>query len=141
MANYSRSESALRQPLTIPRVRVHQTLMTDTSHPSGVRVFGKSLYMLAGGWAASIVWLWLVGLRQHVYRFGTTPDDFAAALLLAGVVPALALSLLALAFGRMTGRAPTQAQERREWEHAFWWSLFPNVFLLLTAYLMIFGNG
>ena len=86
MAHYS-SESAFRQPLAVTRVRVHQSTMTDTSHPSAVRVFGKSLYMLAGGWAASILWLWLVGLRQHVVRFGTTPDDFALSLLIAAAIP------------------------------------------------------
>lgn len=115
--------------------------MSDTSQPSGVRIFGKSLHVLGVGWAISILWLWLAGVRQHVYRFGTVPDDFAVSLLVAAAIPALALSLLARAFGRMTGRAPTEAQEKREWEHAFWWSLFPNVCLLLAAYLMIFGNG
>ena len=92
MAHYSSSESALRQPLGVTHVRAHQTIMTDTAHPSAVRVFGKSLYMLAGGWGTSILWLWLVGLRQHVDRFGTTPDDFAISLLIAGVVPMLALA-------------------------------------------------
>ena len=114
--------------------------MTDTSHPSAVRVFGKSLYMLAGGWAASILWLWLVGLRQHVDRFGTTPDDFAVSLLIAGAVPMLALALLARTFGKLTGVAATAVQEKHEWRHAFWWALFPNVFLLSTAYLLIFGG-
>ena len=139
MAHYP-SESTFRQPLVVPRARVHQTIMTDTSHPSAVRVFGRSLYMLAGGWAASILWLWLVGLRQHVYRFGTTPDDFAVSLLFAGAIPALALALLAHSFGKLTGGAPTALQEKHEWRHAFWWALFPNLFLLATAYLLIFGG-
>lgn len=111
--------------------------MTDTSYPSGVRVFGKSLYMLAGGWAASIFWLWLVGVRQHVDRFGTVPDDVAMPLLLAGALPALALGLLARGVGRRAGIAPTAPEDTREWRHAFWWALFPNVFLLATAYLLI----
>ena len=114
--------------------------MTDTAHPSAVRVFGKSLYMLAGGWGTAILWLWLVGLRQHVDRFGTTPDDFAISLLIAGVVPMLALALLARTFGKLTGAAPTAVQEKHEWRHAFWWALFPNFFLLSTAYLLIFGG-
>ena len=115
--------------------------MSGASQPSGVRVFGKSLYVLGAGWAASIVWLWLAGVRQHVYRFGTTPDDLGLPLLVAAAVPTLTLGLVALAFDRMTGKAPTQAEEKREWAHAFWWSLFPNVFLLLAVYLMIFGSG
>jgi hypothetical protein len=114
--------------------------MTDTSHPSGVRVFGKSLSMLAGGWAVSILWLWLVGLRQHVSRFGTTPDDFAVSLLIAGAIPALALALLARRVGKLTGGAATAAQEKHEWRHAFWWALFPNLFLLATAYTLIVGG-
>jgi hypothetical protein len=114
--------------------------MTDTSHPSAVRVFGKSLYMVAGGWATSIIWLWLVGLRQHVVRFGTTPDDFALSLLMAGAIPALALAVLAHSFGKLTGGAPTAMQEKHEWRHAFWWALFPNLFLLATAYTVIFGG-
>jgi hypothetical protein len=97
--------------------------------------------VLGAGWAAAILWLWLAGVRQHVYRFGTTPDDFAVSLLIAGVVPALALGLLARSFGKLTGVAATAVQEKHEWRHAFWWALFPNVFLLLAAYLMIFGNG
>jgi len=114
--------------------------MTDTSHPSAVRVFGKSLYMLAGGWAMSILWLWLVGLRQHVDRFGTTPDDFAVSLLIAGVIPMLALALLARTVGKLTGVAATAVQEKHEWRHAFSWALFPNLFLLATAYLLIVGG-
>jgi hypothetical protein len=139
MAHYS-SETAFRQPLTVPRARVHQTIMTDRAHPSSVRVFGRSLYMLAAGWAASILWLWLVGLRQHVYRFGTTPDDLALSLLIAGAIPAIALALLARSFGKLTGTAPSALQEKNEWRHAFWWALFPNLILLATAYLLIFGD-
>ena len=114
--------------------------MTDTSHPSAVRVFGKSLRMLAYGWAGSILWLWLVGLRQHVYRFGTTPDDFAVSLLIVGLIPAFALGLLARTFGKLTGAAPTAVQDKHEWWEAFWWALFPNLFLLGTASLLIFGG-
>ena len=114
--------------------------MIDTSHPSAVRVFGRSLYMLAAGWAASVLWLWLVGLRQHVDRFGTTPDDFAVSLLLAGAIPALALALLAHSCAKLTGGAPSALQEKHEWRHAFWWALLPNLFLLATACLLIFGT-
>jgi len=138
MAHYS-SESTFRQPLVVPRARVHQTIMSDSSHPSAVRVFGRSFYMLAAGWAVSVLWLWLVGLRQHVYRFGTTPDDFAVSLLFAGAIPAIALALLGHSFGKLTGGAPSALQEKHEWRHAFWWALFPNLFLLGTAYLLIFG--
>ena len=138
MAHYS-SEASFRQPLVVPCARVHHTIMTERSHPSAVRVFGRSLYMLAAGWAASILWLWLVALRQHVVRFGTTPDDLAITLLVAGAIPAIALALLARSFGKFTGGAPSALQEKIEWRHAFWWALFPNVILLATAYLVIFG--
>ena len=114
--------------------------MTDTSRPSAVRVFGKSLYMLAGGWVTSVLWLWLVGLRQYVDRFGTTPDDFSVSLVLAGVIPMLALALLARTFGKLPGVAAKAVQEKHEWWHAFWWALFPNLFLLATACLLIFGG-
>lgn len=114
--------------------------MADMSHPSTVRVFGKSLYMLAGGWATSILWLWLVGLRQHVDRFGTTPDDFAVSVLIAGAIPALALTLLARSVGKLTGVRATAAQDKHEWRDAFWWALFPNLVLLSTAYLLMFGG-
>jgi hypothetical protein len=38
---------------------------------------------------------------------------------------------------RLVGTAPHAALERREWHHAFWWSVFPNLMLIGTAYLML----
>lgn len=113
--------------------------MRDTTRPSGVRVFCKSLHMLAGGWAASVLWLWLVGLRQHVDRFGTAPADLAMPLVIVGAVPAVALGLIARSFGRLAGVSATTVEDAREWRHAFWWALLPNLFLLATAYLLIVG--
>jgi hypothetical protein len=33
--------------------------------------------------------------------------------------------------------APGVAAPTREWHHAFWWTLVPNILLLGTVYLMI----
>jgi hypothetical protein len=115
--------------------------MTDFSEPSSVRVFAKSLHWLAAGWMASIMWLWLAGLRQHVMRMGMLPDDMGASMLAAGIMSAIAIEGTALVLVRWTGRAPRPGLERREWQHAFWWSFVPNLFLLATAYLMISGGS
>ncbi len=107
--------------------------------PSAVRIFGKSLRVLAIGWALAVAWLWFAEMRQHIRRHEVLPPNYAAATLAAGTVATLALEALALAFMRWTGAADTHALQRREWIHAFWWALFPNAMLLYAAYVMIFG--
>lgn len=141
MAHYSSESVPFRHQLTVPRVQVHRTIMVDTSRPSRVRVFGKSLYVLAAGWMVSVLWLWIAEVRQFIYRFGTRPDDLALPTLATGIIPAAALAVLAFGLTRLTGGAPTPGQERREWQHAFWWSLTPVLFLLATAYIMIVAPG
>lgn len=128
-------------PLTVPLAEARRLFMTDFSEPSSVRVFAKSLHWLAAGWMASIMWLWLAGLRQHVMRMGMLPDDMGASMLAAGIMSAIAIEGTALVLVRWTGRAPRPGLERREWQHAFWWSFVPNLFLLATAYLMISGGS
>jgi hypothetical protein len=107
--------------------------------PSSIRVFGKSLHVLAAGWTVSVAWLWLAELRQHVRRHDVLPPDYAVATLITGTVAALILEAVAVLFVRWTGGAASSTLERREWHHAFWWSAFPNVMLLYAVYLMVFG--
>lgn len=107
--------------------------------PSAVRVFGKSLHVLAIGWALAVAWLWMAELRQHLQRHDVLPADFAAATLATGILATLALEALAIVFIRWTGAAGTPSVQRREWGHAFWWAVFPNALLLYAAYVMIFG--
>lgn len=127
-------------PLTVPLAEARRLFMTDFSEPSSVRVFAKSLHWLAAGWTGSVLWLWLVGLRQHVVRLGVVPDDLGASTIAIGLLSALAIEATAVSMVRWTGRAPRAALERREWRTAFWWSFIPNLFLLATVYLIINGG-
>jgi len=106
---------------------------------SQIRTFVKSLHLLAVGWTVTVGWLWLAEVRQHVRRHDVPPPDYGMATLLTGTVAAIVLEMLALLCVRWTGSAATPELERREWLHAFCWSVFPNVMLLYTAYLLIFG--
>jgi len=54
---------------------LHQHVILDPNAPSAVRVFGKSMYLLAAGWIASVGWMWLFTVRQHVVRRGVAPAD------------------------------------------------------------------
>jgi len=107
--------------------------------PSQVRVFGKSLHLLAAGWLVTVAWLWIAELRQHVRRHDLLPPDYALATLVTGALWAVVLEAIAWKVVRWTGRAHSTTLQRREWHHAFWWSFFPNVMLLYTAYLLIVG--
>jgi hypothetical protein len=111
--------------------------MTDFSQPSSVRIFGKSLHWLAAGWMASVGWLWVAGVRQHLLRQGAMPNDYGASLLVGGALSAIAIEAVAITVVRWTGHAPRPGLERREWQHAFWWSVVPNALLLATVYVMI----
>jgi hypothetical protein len=111
-----------------------------THRHSHVRIFAKSLHVLAAGWTLAVAWLWMAGLRQYVRRHDELPDDYGMATLVTGTVSAVVLELLAIAFVRWTGTAATDAVRRREWHHAFWWAAFPNLLLLYTAYLLIYGT-
>jgi hypothetical protein len=106
---------------------------------SSIRVLGKSLHLLAAGWTMSVGWLWLAELRQHVRRHDVLPADYAVWTIITGTVAALILEAIAILYVRWTGSAPLPAIERREWHHAFWWSVFPNGVLLYAVYLMVYG--
>lgn len=105
--------------------------------PSSVRVFAKSLHVLAAGWIVAVGWLWLAGVRQSLARHGAWPDEDALSILAAGGLPALALAATARWLGRAYRPAANAREDRREWHHAFWWSVVPIVMLLLAAWLMI----
>ncbi len=105
--------------------------------PSSVRVFGKSVYVIAWGWFASVWWLWLAAMRQHLRRQGAFPPDYAISILLGGAAVGIGILIVARWLTRATGPAPDPRLERREWHHAFWWALFPNLMLLGTVWLMI----
>jgi hypothetical protein len=105
--------------------------------PSSIRVFAKSIHLLAVGWFLSISWIWAAGVAQHFRRRGHWPPNYGAQTFIEGTLSALVLEVTAILFVWWIGSAPDANLERREWHHAFWWAAFPNAMLLLTAYLMI----
>jgi len=111
--------------------------MILSSHPSAVRVFGKSMHALSAGWAASVAWLWIAEIQQHILRQGVAPPRYAVNTILSGLVPALLMACLGLIINRWTGPAPDAALQRREWWHAVWWSAVPNLMLLVTVWVML----
>ena len=104
--------------------------------PSALRVLKKSLHFLSAGWGLSVCWLWIAQLQMNISRFGAPPADYAVGTLIEGVFPAAAVELMAVLLDRWMVTAPGFADPRREWQHAFWWTIVPNMFLLGTAYLM-----
>lgn len=105
--------------------------------PSAARIFGKSMYMVASGWLVSVSWLWVAGVRQYLRRQGDFPPEYAVSILIGGALVGLGIWLTGRWLTRATGPAPDRRLERREWHHAFWWALFPNLMLLGTVWLMI----
>lgn len=95
------------------------------------------MHLLAIGWLLSVGWVWIAGVRQHMLRRGEWPPSYGARTLIEGTLSAIAIEIVAIVFVRWAGSAMQRDEERREWRHAFWWALFPNAMLLLTAYLMI----
>lgn len=110
--------------------------MTD-NRPSGPRVFAKSLHLLALGWLASVGWLWIAQIQQSMQRFAVAPEGYAVGTLIGGLLPAALVELMAIGTDALIARVPGSGDARREWRHAFWWTLFPNVMLLATVYLLI----
>jgi hypothetical protein len=114
--------------------QLHERVIIDPSAPSSVRVFGKSMHVLAAGWVLAIGWLWLDALQQHQFRTGV-PFDLLGAV--SGLLPALVLGAIGWTFARVAGRAPYVELQRREWWHACWWSLVPVAMLLVTVWLIV----
>lgn len=120
-----------------PLPHLHERVILDPSKPSGVRVLGRSMFMLAAGWLAAMAWLWIdalhePGVSQHLLAIGSIVPALA---------PALLMALVGYGFGRRLGRAPYSELEWREWRHAFWWSVVPNLLLLSTAWVIISGSN
>jgi hypothetical protein len=111
--------------------------MIASSRTSAVRVFGKSMHTLSGGWVVAVAWLWIAEIQQHVLRQGVPPPSYAMNTMLLGLVPAALIACTGVIINRWTGPAPNGALQRREWWHAFWWSAVPNVMLLITVWVMI----
>jgi len=110
-----------------------------TPRPSSIRVFAKSLHLIAAGWLLGVLWLWLSQIQQNVIRFGVPPEGYAMNTLLEGIFPAALLELAALYVVDFIRKAPPGTEQRwREWHHAFWWALVPNLLIFATAYLLIY---
>ncbi|OFW31537.1 MAG: hypothetical protein A3H97_03395 [Acidobacteria bacterium RIFCSPLOWO2_02_FULL_65_29] len=84
----------------------------------------------------SVCWLWVAQVQMNISRYGAPPANYAVGTLLEGVFPAALVELMAAWLARWMVTAPGWADPRREWHHAFWWTLVPNILLLGTAYLM-----
>src|SRR4029078_9586015 len=96
--------------------------MTDYSYcmvaaprTSAVRVFGKSMHTFAIGWIASVAWLWIAEVQQHLLRQGGAPRGYAVSTLILGLIPAGMIALVGRTINRWAGPAPTGAMQRREW--------------------------
>jgi hypothetical protein len=111
--------------------------MSDRIRTSAVRVFGKSMHTLSAGWMAAVAWLWIAEVQQQLLRHGAPPPQYGARTLLSGLIPASLLACAGLVCSRWAGAAPTQVVERREWWHAFWWSVIPNALLIGTVWVML----
>jgi len=107
---------------------------------SSARVFGKSLHWLAAGWTVAVVWLCVAQIQRGWLLEPLLPTNYHFDTLVEGVLAALLVELLAIVSNVLTGPAPTRSLERREWLHAFFWSLFPNVMVLYTVYLIVLGD-
>ncbi len=123
--------------LTSSLPQLHDHVVIDPHAPSAVRVLGKSMYVLAAGWILSVAWLWIAALEQHILRHGTAPGYYALDTLLAGLVPVLVIASAGIGIDRWAGPAPDKWVNRREWVHAFWWSVFPNLLLFVTVWVMV----
>jgi hypothetical protein len=95
------------------------------------------MYVLASGWFGSVIWLWVAELQQYIYRHDQAPPYYSAGTVFGAVIPALLIAFSGKVITFLTGRAPTDVLERREWWHAFWWSAVPNALLLVTVWVMI----
>jgi hypothetical protein len=105
-------------------------------NPSSVRVFGKSLRLMAIGWVVSIVGLVTEQIRLAQRREVDANIGFEMFFML--VVPALLLEWGYALVVKFSGHAADPLHNRREWIHAFWWALFPVGLLMFTVYLMVF---
>jgi len=108
-----------------------------SKNPSGIRVLAKSFHLLAGCWLLCVGWLWVAQIRLQFRRFDAPPEGYAVSTLIEGALPTLAIEGMAVALAMWISTVPGSGESRREWHHAFWWTIVPNLLLLGTAYLMI----
>jgi len=109
---------------------------------SNARIFAKSLHLLAAGWAIAVLWLcWAQIQRGHLFDAAINYHVDTAGTLIEGGIPALLIEVCACFTIALIGKAPAPALERREWWYAFIWSLFPNVMIFYTVYMMILGEA
>jgi hypothetical protein len=116
---------------------LHERVIRDPSKPSGVRVLGRSLFVLAAGWTAAVLWLWIEALQQHVWLFGAPPSLYGVHGIIVRLLPAITLALAGWMVGRVVGSAPYRELEWREWRHACGWALVPNALVLSTAWIIL----
>lgn len=109
--------------------------MSIHPNPSAVRVFGKSLRLIAIGWIVCIVGLVAEQLRLAQRREVTA--DVGIEMFLMLVVPALLLEWGSAAVAKFGGSTSDPLHSRREWIHACWWALFPVALLFFTLYIMV----
>jgi len=95
------------------------------------------MHAFAAGWLVSVAWLWVAEIQQHLLREGAAPPGYAMSTLFVGLVPAVLIALVGRMINRWAGPAPDRALRRREWWHAFLWSVVPTALLLVTVWVMI----
>ena len=105
--------------------------------PSGLRVLAKSLHLIALGWIAGVIWLWDAQIDLNIRRFSVAPEGYGLRTLAEGAIPALFVELLGIGVATLIARVPGVGDTRREWWHAFWWTIVPNILVIGTAYLII----
>ena len=113
--------------------------------PSGIRVLAKSFHLLAVCWLVCVCWLWVAQIQLQLRRFDAITEGYGVSTLIEGVIPAMAIEVMAIVLAKLISKVPGSADSmvpgapdsRREWSHAFWWTVVPNLLLLGTAYLMI----
>src|SRR5262245_21453280 len=108
--------------------------------PSAVRVFAKSLHILAASWFVSVAVLWGAEQRQDQRLNPGAGRDAHVATILEGVIPTLVLELSAIGMHRWTVAAAGPSDQPSEWVHAFWWSLLPVGLLFETVYLTLWPD-
>ena len=107
------------------------------ARPSAIRVLVKSLHLIAAGWLLSVAWLWLSQIQINVSRFGVPPEGYALSTLIEGIFPAALIELAALRLDDFVKKVSGTEDRWREWHHAFWWALVPNLLVFGTVYLLI----
>ena len=111
--------------LDIPRT--YPSSYVALTHPSFVRVFAKSLHLLAIGWVLSVAYMW-VSLRE---TGGSSAIDVRT------VVFAAAPLFFVEALAWWTNAWPVRAPRNGEWGQAFLWSIVPFLMLFGTCFLIL----